>query len=518
MVWAYLWPQSGDGDAATHFLFARQGLWNPSIMMGSWGRVGQKLPLLIPAQFGILAARWTSAFISVLCAWQTIGLAKDLGLARPLLAAPLLLFQPLVFNLASDTMTELPFALGLVVAIRLWWQRRWLISCLAISYLPLVRPEGFFLCAMWGLMVLGTNRIGSWHKRILLTASLSTGIILWATACAIICHDPTYFFHRGWSWPADSTTIYGHGSVFSYINHWPLYCGPIILPLWFLGLQRLGRQRILCASLVVILASQFFVSQAFCDEILCWPTLALIGALAWSRRREKITIAWWAFWLIFTVHTVLWWRGWFGSDGLIRILACVAPITAVICLGGWNVAWDWLNKMRCPDLLRWSINSAILAALLITAVIYYTQDPTHYRIFGERALCDFMRSRDILAGAPMLALRDPIAQIELNLAPGEGNFIPFRLDRAAECAELLHAPIGTAGIWDDQHTGEAFNVNLQDLPRLGFTVLREFRQTIGSHTLPLLIWRRHAIEQVFVVIRKDRLGELPVDLRSNLMK
>ena len=48
----------------------------------------------------------------------------------------------------------------------------------------------------------------------------------------------------------------------------------------------------------------------------------------------KFAVGIWVFLLIFTLHTVLWWRGWFGSCGLMRILACVRPITAIVCLQG----------------------------------------------------------------------------------------------------------------------------------------------------------------------------------------
>jgi len=117
-LWAYFWPQTGDGDAIMHFQNARDGLWEPAKLLGSWARVGAKLPLLIPAQLGLYPARLVSAVISVLAAWQTMRLADDLGMANATLAGPLLIFQPQVFVLAADTMTELPFALVLVIAIR----------------------------------------------------------------------------------------------------------------------------------------------------------------------------------------------------------------------------------------------------------------------------------------------------------------------------------------------------------------------------------------------------------------
>src|ERR1700691_1596379 len=198
-----------------HFLNARDGFWQPSKLLGSWARVGSKLPLIVPAQFGILAARWMSAVVSVLCAWQTIRLADDLGVRRAWLAGPMLIFQPFVFSLAGDTMTELPLALGLVIAIRLWLARRIWASCIVMGYLPTVRPEGFFLCALWAAMVLSRRRLGP-------AIALGWGRMAWFIACLIFWRNPAYFFREGWSWPADSLRIYGHGTFFAYVDRWPL--------------------------------------------------------------------------------------------------------------------------------------------------------------------------------------------------------------------------------------------------------------------------------------------------------
>ncbi|MGA2584941.1 MAG: hypothetical protein ABSG31_16840 [Tepidisphaeraceae bacterium] len=128
ILYAILYPQTGKRDAIIHFLSARDGLYQPWIIMGSWYRIGAMLPYLIPAQFGVLPARCVAAIISIPCAWQTMRMADDLELPNAIWAGPMLIFQPLVFGLAADTMTEIPMALCLVISIRLWWRKRWLAS------------------------------------------------------------------------------------------------------------------------------------------------------------------------------------------------------------------------------------------------------------------------------------------------------------------------------------------------------------------------------------------------------
>lgn len=505
IIWAAVFPQTGDGDAIMHFLNARDSFWQPAKLMGSWARVGAKLPLLIPAQFGLLAARCASAVISILCAWQTVRLADDLKIKNALLAAPLLIFQPFVFSLAADTMTEIPFALGLVIAIRLWLARRTLASCLVVGYLPTVRPEGFFVCLLWAVLLLGQL-----PRQIWLAPILGWGTTAWILACSLLRHDPSYFFREGWAWPADSLRVYGHGSFFAHINRWPIYCGPILFPLFLLGLYPLVRHArramILLTGFLLLLAGELLLPGSIRETVLPLPTLAFIAAVAWSFRGSRFALPVWTFLLIFTLHTVLWWRGWFGSCGLMRILACVAPVTAIICLLGWNVIASAAPR---------PVAFAAVVAMALTAFGYYVVEPVHYRVFTLQPAADFVRSRGLLADAPKIILGDPMAQVCLGLSPNPTNLMLHNCERALECDHLLRAPIGSIGIWDNQHAYEWFNVAPADLPTLGYAVLYQVHHRLPVR-MELLNPSGSAKDQIYLVIRKDSRGRLPNDVHGPL--
>jgi len=497
MGWAVVFPQTGDGDAIMHYLNAHDSLWQPAKLMGSWARVGAKIPLLIPAQYGVLGARWAAALISIVCAWQTIRLADDLKIRRSILAAAFLLFQPYVFTLAGDTMTELPFALGMVIAIRLWLAGRPLASCVVMGYMPTVRPEGFFLCALWAAMVIA-------NRRPILVVALGWGTLAWFVACWMLRGDPTYFFREGWSWPADSQPAYGHGSFFSHVNRWPIYCGPVLLPLFLLGLFKNAfpfgtRLSYLFLGGIAFLALELLLPSEVRETILPWPALLWVAMIAWAVRPWKFAIGVWVFLLIFTLHTVLWWRGWFGSCGLMRILACIAPITAIVCLNGWNLIAD-----RMPGVLR----AGTIAGVAVTAMIYYLVDPLHQRIFPLQRACQFVAERDLLHDAPRIIFGDPMAQAALNMPPNPPNLLPNDCDRAKEYVHLLHAPLGSVGLWDNQHAQAWFGVSITDLPALGYTILFQIQRRP-----PLSIaWIEPANsprDQVYVVMRKDHPGSMP---------
>ncbi len=515
MVWAVAFPQTGDGDAIMHYLNARDGLWEPAKLLGSWARIGAKIPLLIPAQFGILPARWMSAIISVICAWQTIRLADDLGIKRAWLAAPMLIFQPFVFTLAGDTMTELPLALGIVIAIRLWLARRVWTSCLVMGYLPTVRPEGFFLCALWAAMVIGTESAGPWRKRAANVLMLGWGTLAWLVACWIVHRNVHYFFTDWWAWPAESMRIYGHGSFFAYPNRWPLYCGPVLFPLFVLGMIRSpgctsgaasgAGNVVLLASGGALLILETTLGPEIRENVLPWAAFLLAGAIAWSVRREKLAVCVWVFVLIFTLHSVLWWRGWFGSCGLMRILACVGPITAIICLRGWNFVADRLSGFHR------TLGVAGIAAMGLTAMGYYLVEPTHQRIFPLQRACEFVTKTGLLANVPKIILGDPMAQVSLHMGPNPSNVMANQCNRAGECKRLLDVPIGSAGLWDNQHAQAWFHVSPADLPTLGYSVLFEARQRPAI----AIEWLEPANlprQQIYLVIRKDRAGEMPPDV------
>jgi len=495
LLWIILFPQTGDGDAVMHFLNAHDSLWQPAKLMGSWARWGAKIPLLVPAQFGVASARCMAAVISILCAWQTIRLAEDLKIPHAPLAALFLIFQPFVFSLAADTMTELPFALGVIIAIRLWMKGRTAASCWVIGYLPTVRPEGFFLCAMWAAMLIarGTPR---------LIPILTWGTLLWFIGCWILWRDPTYFFASGWAWPADSLRVYGNGSFFAHINRWPIYCGPILLVFFLAGVWKFSAtrpraQQILWAALAILIL-QWLVPLWFRENLLPWPAMLLAALMAWHVRREKFAAGIWFFLLLFTLHSVLWWRGWFASCGLMRILSCAAPVTAIICLKGWNVLMTGVSGV---------LRVATLFAIAMTAIVYYTIEPLHHRIFPLEKACAFIAQHDLLRSAPMIVFGDPMAQAALDMPPNPPNLLHNDCNRALEMTHLLHMPIGSVGLWDNQHAQEWFGVSISDLKDLGYSVLF----TTTNQPKFAVEWLEPANsnrQQVYVVVRKMEAGKL----------
>jgi hypothetical protein len=311
--------------------------------------------------------------------------------------------------------------------------------------------------------------------------------------CWVWWGDPTYFFRAGWSWPADSLRVYGRGSFFAHVNRWPIYCGPVLLALFLAGVIGTRLKRLVLLG-IALLVFELVLPSPIRENILPWPALFLVGAVAWRVRREKFAVGIWVFLLIFTLHTVLWWRGWFGSCGLMRILACVSPITAIVCLHGWNRLFGRVGSFG---------RGLALMLIVLTAMVYYIIDPLHQRVFPLQTACEFVSRNDLLRNAPMIVFGDPMAQAALKMRPNPSNILHNDCDPVKERAHLLQAPVGSVGLWDNQHAQQWFGVSISDLAGLGYTVLFQ-----TEHRPRLAIeWLEPAnlpLEQVYVVIRKDR--------------
>jgi len=420
IAWAALWPYTGYNDSALHFVNLRASVHDARKALHPWARPIFVLLFILPAMGGILAVRCFAAVLATILAWQTMRLADDLRLPNATLAGLLLVWQPLYFALAADTMSEMPMALGIVLAIRLWASGRRGASCALVSFLPMVRPEGFVLVPIWGVMVLAGKAAGPFRRRRVPTACLlGAGVLGWMAACWAITGDPIDFIRR-WSWPARSYASYGRGHLLHHVFLWPFYCGPIVLVLFLVGIV---------------------------------PSL---------RRRMALPWAVWA--AVFGVHSVLWWRGWFAALGLMRIQACTAPVTALVCLYGWNTIASCLARRGVGRRARRF--AAALAMILATASVfaYYAFDVRRYRCFPIRRAVAYLREHRLLAAAPAVFASDHVAWAEMGLLPTSPRALENSYQPAEQLRRLADLPPGSAGVWDNQVGVFWYRVQIDEIP------------------------------------------------------
>jgi len=479
VVWLLIFPWSGEGDAVTHYLHARAALANPAYAMSAFDRPVHKLLLFLPAQGGLICARIWMALVSTICIWQTVRLAEDLGLRNSLLAAPLLLFQPYTFALASDTMTELPMALLIVIAIRLWLHNRLVLSCVVMSFSPAARPEGAFLIPLWGILMLLRRDFGTFTRRLLRSTTLAIGMLCWWLLGIIFTRDPLFLIHA-WFWPANSAETAGHGELLHYVHNWREYCGPILIYPFYIGFA--------CAVLATVFPFVASSRRRFASAPSCLPSVAL-------------PIAVWL--IVFTLHSFLWWRGMFGSLGLLRWIVPTAPLTAIFCLCGLNLIADLLRLVRIAAPIRATLAILTIALAATNAILFSASGPYRYHGFAIRRCVAYILDNHLLESAPALLLGDAIAYAELP-GPQKLDTASNAWDRKSQLAIVRRMPPGSIALWDDQQAQMWHCITIEDLQSQGFRILYDDRSLAPSFPCqfdfrPLRYWPLR-----YAVLRKDR--------------
>jgi hypothetical protein len=445
-----LYHDAEQQDSAYHFLFARWAAAHPVYFISVWARPLFTLVYWLPSQFGYSAAKLFTVLVSLATAWQTFRLAQQIKFQRAELALPLLFFQPAFFAISSAVMTETLFALLFAIALRLHL-RGWIkAGMLAASLLILIRPEGFFIGALWGvwgLQIESTHthtiieRIKSFSPAIrnphseglaaIRNLLLASGMGIWWAAAYWLTGDRLWIVH---DWPSDwqvGSRANGTGPLWWYAGLLPLIVGlPLILP-FFVGLRRLGRKR------------EFVHGTS-------------------------------AFLMLFALHSLMFRRGWFGSAGYARYFVCVSPVIALITLAGWNALAE--RGAKFFDVSKPAMAALVLFASALTCFVYvdgirFTRDARgaegmltwlhlHHPEFLEPGSGAVSRLISSQAYTRILFDRDPWERPN------------FSGDRENNLNWIRQSPARTLVLWDDETGPKWFGLRAEDFEGAGYERLQ----------------------------------------------
>src|SRR5439155_64693 len=133
-----------EADACTHYQYARFALGEEHYLVNVWGRPFATALYAIPATLaGRMGVRVTSLICALLIATIAWRIARDQNYRWPALAFIFTLAQPLLFLHSFSELTELPFALLLVMAFWAYRRRQFLVMTILAALTPTARPEGF---------------------------------------------------------------------------------------------------------------------------------------------------------------------------------------------------------------------------------------------------------------------------------------------------------------------------------------------------------------------------------------
>lgn len=328
-------------DELSHYLRSRSVWHNPALIFDSWTRIGRNLFHILPAPFGLTAARlWTLAFAAI-AVLITTSLAGRLGVRRAWLVPLALWFQPWFVELSWGVLTQTPFMLLLVAGIWFLVAGRQALSGLCFGALPLVRHEGIALLALWVAIFIIRLAVTRQLRPSAFLAGLMAAVapLVISNLAAWICLGelPSRIFLN-----SKPTEIYGHGTPWHFL--------PIA----------------------------FFPAGPF--------TIALaIIAASWLLRSWKKTWPLAFYPAYFILHSLIFWFGLFASGGYYHFLMPMAPGLAIAAVAGADICLDsrirWLPAFGRTLLAGVAVQGIVL--LHVHAMQYWSQSPLRLGLTRE---------------------------------------------------------------------------------------------------------------------------------------
>ncbi|CAN5615045.1 hypothetical protein BH10PLA1_BH10PLA1_08390 [soil metagenome] len=327
-----------EADGCTHYLYARFAIDHPYLMVNIWARPLITCLNALPAYYGgRLGVRFTSLAVGLICAIATYRIAVNQKYRLPIIAAIFLFAQPLFFIHSFSELTELPFAMVVILAFWAYQKRMWMVMTVLISITPLGRPEGFgfLLAAAFTLLC---------HRKWWWVPVLAVPLVLWSWVGWVAYGLPGDMKWYQWlirNWPYEATSVYGRGPIYHYIGYLPSIVGPLLLPAAAFGVWW-------CLKYGKMFGAFTIPGLGAAPSVEETPD-------ALHRRRCDFVIAALPVGILL-VHSVFWFFGKF-SGGELRYMLVVGPFWALTAARGW--------EYFCR---RASAKITILTAIALTAL------------------------------------------------------------------------------------------------------------------------------------------------------
>lgn len=430
-------------DGGYHFLFARWSWEHPELLVGVWSRPLFTFLYSFPARIGQTESRVFTVLLSLLVAHLTAQLARKMEIANASLVVPLIWLQPAFFIYSVDTMTEMVFALILVLAFRLYFEEREVAALLTLSLTVLARPEGVFIIALWGLFRLisirtadrpsGASRLLNPYQLTLSTvACLMFGPVVWWVAAWLITRDPIFIINN---WPPNWTAAGVDGMAFVsrlYPVRLPEVAGFLLFPLFIIGVRYSFRDK-----RMVLLSATFLTP--------------------------------------FLIHTVFRLFGLFGSAGYPRYLLITSPAIAILTLGGLN--WVAAHLQHTSLVFRRGLLGLLFVVSGYANLVYADgHDLVRDTEATEKAIKvakEFEQTHRI----SRFVWSDPQACIAADRDPLENLYLTR--NRLRDLAELQKSERGTLAYWDTGSGRRWTGLEPADFTGAGFSLIYS-EQTVNS--------------------------------------
>ncbi len=338
-----------EADGCTHYMYARFAVDRHYLLIDVWGRPLVTAINALPAHFfGRLGVRFTSLAMALVCAIATYRIAVNQKYRLPVAAVIFLFAQPLFFLHSFAELTELPFAMVIVLAFWAYQRREFFVMTVLVAISPVGRPEGFgfVLLAAFALIC---------HRRWWWLLILPVPLMIWSWAGYInarpvgpngIAIEMHWWQWLIKNWPYEAQSNYGRGPIWWYVAQLPDIVGCLLVPAALIGGVWCWRNGKLFSPSPGIPREGRGGGGQPVDQSPHPnppPEYRERGQEDHRRRCDFVLAA--LPYGILLVHSVFWFFGKF-SGGELRYHLVVGPFWALVVARGYEVIADLLNFRR----------------------------------------------------------------------------------------------------------------------------------------------------------------------------
>jgi hypothetical protein len=335
------------GDGIRHYLIARYSWGHPLLFLDSWGKPIFTLICSPFAQFGLIGAIFFNILCGVGAAYYAYKICKKLNFDYAWLAVPFVLFMTGYFPTLNSGLTEPFFSLLLITAIYNVLISRFLLSSILISFLPLVRTEGVLILPLFLLILL-------YRKEFKSILFLGTGVFIYSLIGLFYFGDFFWIITQN-PYNGANRDFYGSGELLHFVKYHNYIFGTTLLILLLGGIAGYLKY------IYVLKKTKVKVENTYLAE----EIVLILGSFV----------------IYFVVHSIMWWKGWANSLGLLRVIAAVLPCASIIAVRG-------LNLFLIPQIKKNRIvaNSIITITLLLILRSPFKHDYFPFRLDNEQRL------------------------------------------------------------------------------------------------------------------------------------
>lgn len=449
------------GDSIQHYLVAKGSWLKPELFLDLWGKPVYTFFMSPFAQLGYWAVQIFNTILTALALYFTILCLRKNGYINTWILIPFSIFANINFVCINTGLTEPMFGFWLAMGAYLFFNEKYFLGSLFISFIPFVRAEGYIMLPLFGLILL-------WRKQWKRIPLLLFGYAF-LSVIGFFQYKDLFWIRNKNPYNGDNLNEYGRGTL------------------------------------------TFFVEKF--DYVLGYPLgiLVVIGlavGIAWIYRniksnalQKKYDMEVWLllcapFILYFAAHIYFWWKGGYDSYGLVRVFAGVATSGASIAFVGLN----HIVHSRCiaDEWGKWLILCCSLVIIISKPFMNpaYTLDGLRPELACVKQATDWAKANTAVATSKVYAMY-PLVPLELNLNTYDDKRFSYLwgLQDVIQKHGTNFAPDGSLWFWDSGFAKRDARFDLSTLTNnSGFELLKIFykpKNSIDTSDFKLYIFRKN---------------------------